>query len=98
MILCPCVCVCMRFIVMEPTDNFGYISLGACQVALMPVAQRYVIVLSTQRNIRIFIALNKPPEADRSRSSYLCFSILTVNICWADKLFESDVCMVNTKL
>lgn len=53
-ILHKCNCVfffCSQFIVMKSTDNFGYISLGACQAALKLVAQRYVIVLSPQTRI-----------------------------------------------
>lgn len=48
---CTRVCLSAHFIVMKPTDSLGYISLGACQAALMPVAQRYVIVLSLQAHI-----------------------------------------------
>lgn len=47
---CTRVCVSAKFIVMKPTESLGYISLGACQTALMPVAQS-VIVLSLQTHI-----------------------------------------------
>lgn len=57
--------------------------------------------LYEKSNIRLFIALNKPPEADTAKTDpAIPATVFSVNICWADKLFESEmcVCVSDTKL
>ena len=103
LVLCPCISALVsppQFIVIGATDNFGYVSLQACQAALMLAAGRYVIVLSPQTSICMkrvtsgfFIALDKQPEADMAETDPAISAIVSSQSIFfeADKLFESEI-------
>lgn len=79
-----CTCACAQFIVMKPTDNFWlHFTQGTsscidargseiCHCAV--TADSY---LHEKSNIRLFIVLNKPPEADTAETDPAIFATVS---------------------
>lgn len=90
-------CLCVHAVhCYETHGQLCYISLGACQAALKPAAQRYVIVLSVQTFIYMKIVtsgflLHSAKHLKRIRQKQTQLSLLQHSHVGADKLFESGM-------